>query len=107
MMAVVLLKAEIDDDGLEISRERDTQPADPGKYEVGDAATVRFWVSGNKLKLDALQATSGRNETKRDVGADDIEIDFVNGQAAAEFEVDRSRGPLELEISDKVSGTAP
>ena len=100
-------EAEIDDDGLEISRERDTQPIDDGSYEVLEAATVAFTSSGRSLKLGKVTPADGWKETTRDISADDIEIDFTNGSATAEFEVEINRGQVKLELSQKVTGPAP
>lgn len=100
-------EAELDEDGLEVSRERDTQPADAGTYRVGDAAEATFSASGGSLSLDDLTVGDGWEVTKRDEASDDIEIDLRNGRQTAEFEVERSRGQNKLEISQKVTGPTP
>lgn len=100
-------EAEIDSDGLEISRERDTRPAEDGSYEVLEAATVAFTSSGNSVKLGKVTPAEGWKESTRDVSVDDIEIDFTKGSATAEFEVEIDRGQVKLELNQKVVGAVP
>lgn len=100
------IEAELDSDGLEVSREQDIKPAEAGEFEVLDAATVTFSASGEKLDLDDVVVADGWKETTRDVSSDEIEIDFTKGSAKAEFEAEFDRGQLEVEISHKVTGPA-
>lgn len=100
-------EAEADSDGLEISRERGTQPAKDGSYQVLEAATVAFSSNGNSLKLDKVTPSEGWQESTRDVSTDDIEIDFTKGSATAEFEVEIDRGQIKLELNQKVTGPTP
>ena len=101
-------EAEMDGDQAEISRERDTQPADSGSYQVLDAAEVEFSSGNGSLSLGSVGTKSGWKVTKRDASSDDIGIDFAkDNSATAEFEVERSNGQTKLEISQKVSGPVP
>jgi hypothetical protein len=93
--------AELGSDGLEVSRERDTQPAADGTYQVGDAAEVRFTSDGSSLSLDNVSTKDGWSVTKREVSTDDIEIDFRKGKATAEFGAEISNGQTKLEINQK------
>lgn len=100
-------EVEVDGERAEISRERDTQAADAGIYQVGDAAEVRFGSEDGSLSVDSVDTANGWEVTKRDESSDDIEIDFAKGNATAEFEAEQSSGRTGLEISQKVSGPIP
>lgn len=100
-------EVELDGGNAEISRERDTQPAEDGNYRVGDAAEVRFSSQEGSLSLDNVDTMDGWEVTTRDESSNDIEIDFRNGDATAEFEAEQSNGQTKIEISQKVAGPVP
>jgi hypothetical protein len=110
---VHFLKGNVDwkfevDSNMEISEEQDISQAGGGAYKVGDAGEVRFRSSGGSLTLVSVQTNDGWKITKREVSSDDIEIDFRQGRAKAEFgaELDDS-GRLSLEINQKLKGPIP
>jgi hypothetical protein len=96
------------DSNMEISEEQDISQARGGTYKVGDAGEVQFRSDGSSLTLVNVQTNTGWKTTKRDVSSDDIEIDFRQGRAKAEFgaELDDS-GRLSLEINQKAKGPVP
>jgi hypothetical protein len=96
------------DNNMEISKEQDISQAQGGTYKVGDAGEVQFRSDGGSLTLVNVQTNTGWKATKREVSSDDIEIDFRQGRAKAEFgaELDDS-GRLSLEINQKLKGPIP
>ena len=96
------------DSNMEISEEQDISQVKGGAYKVGDAGEVQFRSDGSSLTLVNVQTNDGWKTTKRDVSSDDIEIDFRQGRAKAEFgaELDDSGG-LSLEITQKLKGPVP
>lgn len=101
-------EVEIDPNKMEVSKEQDITQAKAGTYTVGDAGQVQFRSSGGSLTLVNVQTNNGWKITKREVSSDDIEIDFRQGKAKAEFgaELDDSGG-LSLEITQKLKGPVP
>jgi hypothetical protein len=101
-------EVELDPNKMEVSKEQDITQAKAGTYKVGDAGQVQFRSSGGSLTLVNAQTNSGWKITKREVSSDDIEIDFRQGRAKAEFgaELDDSGG-LSLEITQKLKGPVP
>jgi hypothetical protein len=101
-------EVEIDANNMEISEEQDISQARGGTYKVGDAGEVQFRSDGSSLTLVNVQANNGWKVTKRELSSDDIEIDFRQGRAKAEFgaELDDS-GRLSLEINQKLKGPVP
>jgi hypothetical protein len=101
-------EVELDPNSLEVSKEQDITQAKAGTYTVGDAGQVRFRSGGGTLTLINVQTNDGWKIKKRDVSSDDIEIDFRQGRATAEFgaELDDGGG-LSLEINQKLKGPVP
>ena len=101
-------EVELDPNSLEVSKEQDITQAKAGTYTVRDAGQVRFRSGGGTLTLINVQTNNGWKITKRDVSSDDIEIDFRQGRATAEFgaELDDGGG-LSLEINQKLKGPVP
>jgi len=101
-------EVEIDSNSMDISKEQDISQAKGGAYKVGDAGEVRFRSDGSSLTLVNVQTNTGWKATKHEVSSDDIEIDFRQGRAKAEFgaELD-DRGRLSLEINQKLKGPIP
>jgi hypothetical protein len=101
-------EVELDPNKMEVSKEQDITQAKAGTYKVGDAGQIQFRSSGGSLTLVNAQTNSGWKITKREVSSDDIEIDFRQGRAKAEFgaELDDSGG-LSLEITQKLKGLVP
>jgi hypothetical protein len=102
-------EVELDPNKMEVSKEQDITQAKAGTYTVGDAGQVRFRFGGGSLTLINVQTNAGWKITKHDVSSDDIEIDFRQGKATAEFgvEFDDESGGLSLEIHQKVTGAVP
>lgn len=100
-------EVELDDNRLEISKERDKQPVQGGTFVAGDAAEVKVSINNGSLSLDNIDTKDGWKTTSRDESSDDIEIDFKEGKQTAEFEIERSKGQTRLEVSQKVTGPAP
>jgi hypothetical protein len=101
-------EVELDPNNMEVSKEQDITQAKAGTHTVGDAGEVRFRSAGDSLTLINVQTKDGWKMTKRDVSSDDIEIDFRQGKAKAEFgaELDDG-GRLSLEINQKLKGPVP
>jgi hypothetical protein len=101
-------EVELDPNSLEVSKEQDITQAKAGTYTVGDAGQVRFRSGGGTLTLINVKTNDGWKIKKRDVSSDDIEIDFRQGRATAEFgaELDDGGG-LSLEINQKLKGPVP
>ena len=101
-------EVEIDPNKMEVSKEQDITQAKAGTYKVGDAGQVQFRSSGGTLTLINVQTNNGWKITKRDVSSDDIEIDFRQGTAKAEFgaELDDSGG-ISLEDKPEAQGAGP
>jgi hypothetical protein len=101
-------EVEIDSNSMEVSKEQDISQARGGTYKVGDAGKVQFRSSGGSLTLVNVQTNTGWKTTKRDVSSDDIEIDFRQGRAKAEFGAElEDSGRLSLEINQKLKGPIP
>lgn len=100
-------EAELDGDRLEISREMDDSNAEPGSYDVGDAARVDLGRGDSGLKLNDVTANNGWKVTKRDIETDGIEIEFSRSPASAEFEAEIEDGDIHLEIDLKTEGPIP
>lgn len=100
-------EVELDRDNMEVSKEQEIRQADAGTYPVGDAGEVDFRADGDSLTLGDVRTNEGWEVTKRDESTDEIEIDFVRGDATAEFEAETGSGGIELEIDQKVTGPIP
>ena len=79
-----------------------------GTFKVDKAGSVKFQLDNNALKLQDVSPNSGWRQQIAAQSSDDIEIDFRQGKAKAEFgaELDDG-GRLALEINQKLKGPVP
>lgn len=102
------VQVEMDEGVLDIQIAQDIDPAQPGTFFVGEAATVTVAVQGQSLLLGAVLVDDGWVETDRDVDDDDIELHFQRaGDGAFEvwtFTAELDDGALEVHIDYEISG---
>lgn len=101
-------QVEINDGVLELEIDQDIDPAAPGTFAVGEAATAPVSVDGGRLVLGDVSIASGWNETSRDLDSDDFQLDFRrdgNGFFELwELNADLDNGQLEIEVDYEIEG---
>lgn len=101
-------QVEMDDGVLEIEIDQDINPAQPGTFAVGEAATAPVSVDGSRLVLGDLSIMDGWNETSRDIDGDDLELDFRRDGSGFfelwEINADLDDGQLEIEVDYEIEG---
>lgn len=101
-------EVEMDDGILELEIDQDIDPADPGTFDVGEAATVGVSADGSRLTLGEVALADGWTESSRDVDDDDIQLDFRRDGTGFfelwELNADIDDGRLQVEVDYEIEG---
>ncbi len=81
-------------------------PAEAGRFEVGDAGSVEFSVTGTSLELVEVTTASGWDHTET-VESDEIEVAFQRDAEGWDFEVELDDGVLDLRTAYGITGPLP
>lgn len=100
------VEIEWDDGTLEVDINTDIDPAEAGSYEIGQAGTVDFGVSGDGLTLNDLSAADGWELRIDEESSDEIEFTLQSGAERWWVEIELDDGEIELEIDYRVRGSA-
>lgn len=102
------IEIELQNGVLEIEIDQDIDPAEPGTFAIGEAATAEVFVEDGVLVLGEVVLNDGWTETDRDVSSDDIELDFRRDGDGFfetwELNADLDDGELEIEIDYEIEG---
>jgi hypothetical protein len=90
---------------LEVRIDHDTEDAEPGSFELGDAASLTVSVDGDRLVLDDLAVGSGWEVGKEKVGDDEVELELVRGDQRWDLEIELDDGRLVVERVYEVRGS--
>jgi hypothetical protein len=90
---------------LEVRIDHDTEGAEPGTFELGDAASVTVSVDGDRLVLDDLAVGSGWEVEKEKVGDDEVELELVRGDQRWDLGIELDDGSLVVERVYEVRGS--
>lgn len=95
-------EAELEKGNLQISKQLKIRDASSATVTVGSAATLKLTVNDGTLSVSEVAPAEGWGITKQDESPDEVELDFENGSAKAEFEAEFDRGVVSVEISQKM-----
>lgn len=99
------VEIEWDDGTLEVDINTDIDAAEAGSYEIGQAGTVDFGVSGEGLALNDLSAADGWELRVDEESSDEIEFTLQSGAERWWVEIQLDDGEIELEIDYRVRGS--
>lgn len=89
---------------LEIEIDLDIDPAEPGTFEIGPAATAELAVDGGAVTLADLRPNDGWDVTERDEEDGEVEIELRQGNVVWELDAEIDDGRLVVEIDFEVEG---
>lgn len=103
------IEIEIEGGVLEVEIDQDIDPAEPGRFDVGEAGTVNVSVEDGRIELGAVDLADGWTEVSRESDGEEIELDFRrDGDGFVEtweFDAELDGGRLEVEIDYEIEGS--
>lgn len=103
----VEIEIEYENGILEIEIDRDIEPAEPGRFEVGPAAVAEVAVDGGAVRLVGLDVNDGWDVVERDEDDGEVELEFRQGDVRWDFDAELDDGQLEVEIDFEIEGAFP
>lgn len=101
----IQVEIERDDSALEIDIDTDIEPADTGRYELGQAGSMEFDVRDGGLVLNDVTANDGWDLRMDEETTDEVEFILTGGDERWRVEIELDDGEVELELDYRVRGT--
>lgn len=98
------IEIELDDGILEIEIDLDIDPAEPGTFAIGPAATAELAVDGDAVTLVDLSVTDGWDVTERDEDDGEVDVQLRQGNVTWDFDAEVDDGRLQVQIDFEIEG---